>query len=131
MYALDTNTCIYYLRDSFPALTRRLLATDPRTIAIPSMAAAELLTGMEKGARSVTGEIGERFLAEFDIISFNAAAARLYAKIRAYLEKRGAVIGPNDLVIAATVLARNDILVTHNVEEFRRVPGLQVEDWVL
>ncbi len=60
----------------------------------------------------------------------DADAAVHYAQVRAVTEHAGTLVGPNDLIIAATVLARRGILVTHNLREFRRVPGLRVESWV-
>ncbi|GHV73168.1 nucleic acid-binding protein [Spirochaetia bacterium] len=129
MYFLDSNICLYFLRDQYPALSKKLLTVSPGSIKIPSIAEAEILTGVEKGARSITREIWEEFFAAFEIVSFDDDAARRYALIRSYLEKQDAIIGPNDLITAATVLANNGILVTHNVQEFERVPGITIEDW--
>jgi tRNA(fMet)-specific endonuclease VapC len=72
-----------------------------------------------------------RFLEPFDIVPFSDGATSTYASIRATLESRGNIIGPNDLLIAATVLSYNGILVTNNVREFGRVPDLKIENWVL
>jgi tRNA(fMet)-specific endonuclease VapC len=66
----------------------------------------------------------------FEIVSFDSRSADYYGTVRLELEKKGQLIGPNDLVIAATVLAHGGVLVTHNVKEFKRVKGLKVEDWV-
>ncbi|MDR1799371.1 MAG: type II toxin-antitoxin system VapC family toxin [Bifidobacteriaceae bacterium] len=74
-------------------------------------------------------EAVRRFLAPFAIQPFDSAAAIHYAAIRAGLEATGQVIGPNDLLIAATVLAAGGVLVTHNTKEFSRVPGLLLENW--
>ncbi|GHV93017.1 hypothetical protein AGMMS50268_35200 [Spirochaetia bacterium] len=71
----------------------------------------------------------EEFFAPFEIVPFDHEAARKYALIRAHLEQNGMVIGPNDLVIAATVLAHNGVLVSHNTGEFKRIPDLLLEDW--
>ena len=67
----------------------------------------------------------------FEYISFESQAAIAYARIRYDLEKEGKSIGPNDLIIAAVVLANQGTLVTHNVNEFSRVPGLLIEDWTV
>ncbi|GHU60159.1 ribonuclease VapC [Spirochaetia bacterium] len=128
MYFLDSNICLYYLRNRYPPLSRKLTTTAPATIKIPSIVEAELFTGVEKGAQ-ITREIWEAFFAPFEIIPFDHDAARKYALIRAYLEQNGMVIGPHDLVIAATVMAHNGILVSHNTGEFKRIPDLLLEDW--
>jgi tRNA(fMet)-specific endonuclease VapC len=65
----------------------------------------------------------------FEIAPFDALAAYSYGKIRASLEKCGQIIGPNDLIIAATVLSQNEILVTNNTKEFTRVKNLALENW--
>jgi tRNA(fMet)-specific endonuclease VapC len=129
MYFLDSNICLYYLRNQYRSLSEKLLRTSPGKIKIPSIVEAEILTGVEKGAQQITREIWEEFLSAFEIIPFDNDAARQYAVIRAYLERQGTIIGPNDLIIAAVVLANNGILITHNVQEFVRVPGLAIEDW--
>ena len=71
----------------------------------------------------------EPFISQFLSLPFDDAAAEEYGRLRAFLAKQGLPIGPNDLLIAATALANNVTLVTHNISEFERVPGLQIEDW--
>jgi tRNA(fMet)-specific endonuclease VapC len=71
----------------------------------------------------------ERFLKLFVSLPFDDAAASIFGRIRAELAASGTPIGPYDLQIAAIAIANNFILVTHNVKEFRRVNGLQFEDW--
>jgi tRNA(fMet)-specific endonuclease VapC len=129
MYFLDSNICLYYLKGQFSPLNEKLLTISPGNIKIPSIVEAEILTGVEKGAQRITRKLWEEFLSAFGIAPFDDEAARQYALIRSYLEKQGTIIGPNDLIIAATVLANNGILITHNVGEFKRVPGLTIEDW--
>ena len=69
------------------------------------------------------------YVMTIQVMPFEAPADRLYGKIRVYLEKRGTLIGPNDMFIAAQALALDCTLVTRNVREFSRVPGLKVDDW--
>lgn len=129
-FFLDTNTCIDALRGRLPAFPDRLQKLAPSAVKIPAMVQAELLFGAEKSRdRERTLEIVERFLFPFEIVPFDARAAVRYAAIRTALESKGKIIGPNDLIIAATVLSRDATLVTHNTREFRRVPGLRCEDW--
>jgi tRNA(fMet)-specific endonuclease VapC len=93
---------------------------------------AELLFGLEKSKRK--NEIKakyEQFLNTFEIIPFDDHATSSYAKIRLELERKGTIIGGNDLLIASTVLSRQGILVTHNTKEFKRVPQLVTEDWTV
>lgn len=94
------------------------------------MVRAELLYGAEKSNQPVkTRGAINKFLYPYEIISFNNTTADVYAKVRFSLEQIGNVIGPNDLIIAATALAHNAVLVTHNVKEFGRVNNLKIEDW--
>ncbi len=131
MYLLDTNTCIYFLKNSFPGLTQRLLKTDPNELFISSITVFELAYGAEKS------KWGERtrqklamFLAPFTILSFDGEDAMVAGRIRGDLEQRGTPIGPYDVQIAAQALAKGLTVMTHNIGEFRRVPDLRVEDWV-
>lgn len=70
-----------------------------------------------------------RFFQRFTSLHFDDNAAEQYGILRAALEKQGTLIGPNDLLIASIALTNNVTLVTHNTNEFKRVPGLQMEDW--
>jgi tRNA(fMet)-specific endonuclease VapC len=91
---------------------------------------AELLYGAYRSARpGQTLSQVQTFCGPFLSLPFDDRAAAEYARIRAHLASLGNVIGPNDLMIAAIALAHGLTLVTHNVAEFRRVPGLTVEDW--
>ena len=130
-YFLDTNTCIYFLNNSNPALSTRLKNTPVENIKIPSMVAAELLYGAEKSAkREQNLKYFKAFLSIYEIIFFDDKAAGSYAVIRAELERKGQMIGSNDLVVAATVIANNGVLVTHDLNEFSRIEKLKTEDWM-
>jgi len=89
-----------------------------------------LYYGAERSADPTTnrGQV-DVFLAPFPLLLFDKAAAVAYGSIRADLARRGQLIGPNDLLIAAIALAVNATVVTHNIREFSRVQGLLVEDW--
>lgn len=94
------------------------------------MVEAELLVGAAKSARPEENRLMvERLLAPMERFPFGSVAAHHYGRIRASLELQGMVIGPNELVIAATCLAEGAVLVTDNVREFMRVEGLQIESW--
>ncbi len=130
-YFLDTNICIYALKDKFPRIKERMEKLSPSEIAIPSMVKAELYYGAQKSQnKNKVISALDKFLAPFDIIPFGDKEVMTYAEIRATLEKSGNIIGPNDLIIAATTLSHGATLVTHNTREFDRVENLSVEDWV-
>jgi tRNA(fMet)-specific endonuclease VapC len=130
IFFLDTHICIYHLNDTAPQVSDRLERLPTKSIKIPSMVAAELLYGAEKSSRREENLICCReFLSIYEIIPFDEKASAPYAAIRLALEQKGAPIGGNDLIIAATVLANDGALVTHNISEFSRVEGLVVEDW--
>ncbi|WP_321992434.1 type II toxin-antitoxin system VapC family toxin [Marispirochaeta aestuarii] len=129
-FYLDTNICIYFLKGMYESVRTRLLEKHPDEIKICSIVKAEILYAAEKSIRKDKNlKKIEEFLLPFEIISFGDSESISYAGIRSDLEKRGEIIGPNDLLIASTVLANNGILVTHNVKEFSRVRNLRLEDW--
>lgn len=131
MYLLDTNTCIYFLKNSFPALTQRLLDTDPQMLFISSITVYELAYGAEKSKwGEKTRQKLAMFLAPFTILSFDSEDATVAGRVRGILEQQGTPIGPYDVQIAAQALAKGLTVLTHNVGEFQRVPDLKVEDWV-
>jgi tRNA(fMet)-specific endonuclease VapC len=129
-FCLDTNTCIDAMKGTWPKMAERFRQQVPEDIGVPAMVRAELLLGALKSRNpGRTTELVEAFLAPFELLSFDRAAAGHYADIRHHLEAAGKPIGPNDLVIAAIARSRNLTLVTHNRREFTRVPGLATEDW--
>lgn len=132
MYLLDTNICIYLMKNTYPHLTERLLSLDPSDLAISSITVFELEYG---AAKSNWGENTRHklamFLSPFHILSFNSDDAVAAGRIRGYLERRGTPIGPYDVQIAAQGLSRGITILTHNTGEFSRVPNLKLEDWVI
>jgi tRNA(fMet)-specific endonuclease VapC len=101
-------------------------------VQIPIIVKAEILFGIEKsGMKAENRAIYERFLLAHTVVNLDDDALAHYAFIRADLERKGTIIGANDLFIAAIVLAHNGILVTHNSDEFKRVAGLKLEDWTI
>lgn len=131
MYLLDTNTCIYFLKNSFPTLTQRLLNTDPSELFVSSITVFELAYGAEKSKwGEKTRQKLAMFLAPFTILPFDDEDAMVAGRIRGALEQRGMPIGPYDVQIAAQALAKGLTVLTHNLSEFKRVPDLRVEDWV-
>jgi tRNA(fMet)-specific endonuclease VapC len=127
---LDTNICIYALDGSYPSLRKRFQQVQPARIKIPSIVQGELYFGAAKSqSPNETRETIESFLMPFEIVPFGKEASNVYAEIRAELERSGEPIGPNDLIIAAVVLANDGTLITHNTAEFERVSNLPTDDW--
>jgi tRNA(fMet)-specific endonuclease VapC len=129
-YILDTNTCIYFLNKSSENIISRMKLLSPTDIKLSSITVAELLFGAEKSsAKKKNKEIVRRFTNNFEQIPFDNPCCQHYAEIRNSLEKKGASIGPMDLLIASISLTHNMVLVTNNVKEFKRVKGLMIENW--
>jgi len=129
-YYLDTDTCIFALRGQYASIKKQIQNSSPDHIKIPSMVHAELLLGALKSDDAKKNvRLIDKFLEPYDVAPFNTQASIAYAKIRYELEKTGHSIGPNDLIIAAIVITNQGTLITHNIHEFSRVPGLLVEDW--
>jgi tRNA(fMet)-specific endonuclease VapC len=129
-YLLDTNTCVSHLRATHRALSRKIQDHLPGDVAICSVVKAELLYGALHGMNSDENTVKlEEFFALFQSLPFGDEAAYEYGQLRSALAAKGTPIGPNDLLIASIAKAHNLVLVTHNTAEFRRVPGLHLEDW--
>ncbi len=129
-YLLDTNVCIDYLNARSVRVCQHLESLPTSQMAVCSIVKGELLVGAFKSRRAQAALARiEEFLAPYLSLPFDDACAIVYAKLRADLERHGRVIGAYDLLIAATALAHDATLVTHNVDEFSRVPGLRIEDW--
>ena len=132
MYFIDSNTCIYFMNGKFSSVREKFLSVSPKEIKISSVVKGELLLGAFKSqTREKTTEKVEQFLKPFEIVNFTGKMAYSYAEIRKDLELAGTPIGANDLLIAATVLHEKGTLITHNANEFSRVNGLKIEDWVV
>mgnify|MGYP003702085301 FL=1 len=128
-YVLDTNTLIYFFK-GLGDVSKHMLAQSPSELPIPAVVLFELEVGIAKSTspnkrKSQLQEI----TALVNVLPFGIAESRSAAQIRVELEKQGLPIGPYDVLIAATALANNTILITHNQKEFGRIEGLKIEDW--
>jgi tRNA(fMet)-specific endonuclease VapC len=128
MTLVDANTIIHYLKGREPVVSH-WQAASPRELAIPSVAAYEILYGMLKLGSPRRQAAVAGLLSSLEQVEFDREAARESARIRVELEGRGLVIGPMDLLIAGTALSRGATLVTNNTKEFSRIKGLHLSDW--
>jgi tRNA(fMet)-specific endonuclease VapC len=131
-YLLDTNICIYIIKKKPDSVLKRLLQIPLGQIGISSISIAELDYGARKSSNPEKNLSAlNQFLIPFEIFGFDYNATLEYGKIRSTLEKKGTPIGPLDTLIAAHAQSLQYILVTNNEAEFRRIEGLQIENWVL
>lgn len=130
-YLLDTNICIYIKNHRPPEVLARFSKLPPGKVAMSAITYGELCFGAEKSAKpKETRQILEHLIALIPVLPLDERASQHYGKIRQQLQASGKSIGNNDLWIAAHALASKLILVTNNESEFKRVPGLKVENWV-
>lgn len=127
-YLLDTNAVIAVLNTPDSPVGKRLREHRPREVCISSVVSHELYYGAFKSARQEQN-VNLVDSLQFEVLAFDKEDSRKAGEIRALLAAQGAPIGPYDVLIAGQALARNLILVTNNLREFRRIPGLYVEDW--
>lgn len=128
-YLLDTNICIYIINQRPQQVIDRFREHHAGDIGLSSLSAAELAFGVAKSASQRNRQALDKFLAPLDIVAFGPEAMWHYGDIRAGLESTGQPIGSIDTLIAAHARALDCILVSHNVREFERVPGLRLETW--
>lgn len=129
-YLLDTNIAIYVIKQRPPHLLEVFNRHHGR-MALSAITLAELIHGVEKSsfpARNLS--VVEDFCSRLTVLPYDDGAAYHYGGIRAALEREGRTIGVNDLHIAAHARSQGLVLVTNNVREFDRVPGLLWENWV-
>ncbi len=130
-YLLDTNMCVYIMNRRPLNVTRKFKEHDIGDIGVSSITVSELYYGAQKSSHPEKNlQRLFNFLLPFEILPYDEAAASTYGYVRAVLERRGELIGPLDMLIAAHALSQNLILVSNNVREFQRVPGLRIENWV-
>jgi len=128
-YLLDTNTCVFALKQR-NHVVERLRKCVPEDLGVAIITVAELWFGARKSVRpeGTRREI-DAFLKPFEVLPFDHEAADEYARLRFELQSVGRPIGERDLLIASIAVARGLVVVTHNVSEFGRLAGLIVEDW--
>lgn len=129
-YLLDTNVIVDLTGSRGTSIRIKLEEVGLAAIAISAITLAEIEYGAARVAQpSRTLSLYRQFLMEIPVLPFDQSAAAVYGRCRADLERAGRMIGGNDLMIAAVALSQNLILVTRDVSEFERVPGLPIENW--
>jgi tRNA(fMet)-specific endonuclease VapC len=128
---LDTNICIYLIKNRPTEVKKRFDAYEVGEICISSITVSELYYGVYQSQMIETNlKALALFLAPLNIVDYDKKASIEYGKIRSILESKGKVIGSLDMLIAAHALSLETVLVTNNTKEFERVDGLGVENWV-
>lgn len=129
-YLLDTDTCSFVMRQSSPGLLARFGRVAAHEAGLSVITQGELQTGLAKLPQATQLRLRlERLNQVLPTLALPEAAAHAYADIRHSLERKGQIIGANDLWIAAHAVAAGLTLVTNNTREFARVPGLKLENW--
>jgi tRNA(fMet)-specific endonuclease VapC len=130
MFLLDTNICILLIRQKSTQVLATLTSYAITDIGISAITVAELQYGVQRSTKQPQNQQAlDQFLLPLTILPFDDGTALQYGRIRAYLEAQGLPIGALDTLIAAQAVQHNLTLVTNNIREFSRVPGLAVEDW--
>ena len=128
---LDTNICIYIIKQQPVAVLKRFLEYQAGDIGISSVTLSELRYGVAKSAYKDKNSLAlDEFIISLEVVSFDEKAALIYGDIRASLEKAGTPIGSMDMLIAAHAVSLNIPLVTNNTREFVRISALDIIDWV-
>ncbi|TLD93465.1 type II toxin-antitoxin system VapC family toxin [Helicobacter magdeburgensis] len=128
---LDTNICIYILNNKPEYIKGKFLQYRIGDVAISSISVAELYFGVEKSRFKEPNTIAlSAFLANLEVVNFGNKEASVYASVRADLERKKSLIGSMDMLIAATAIANNLVLITNNTKEFERVQNLNIENWI-
>lgn len=130
MYLLDTNICIFAIKRKPAKVFELIKERSKEGIYISSLTVAELEFGVQNSEREEQNKIALlKFLSIFNILNFDDSDAIDYGKLKVDLRKKGKIIGPIDMLLAAQALNKEMIFVTNNVDEFKRVKGLRIEDW--
>ena len=130
MYLLDTNICIFAINRKTPQLINTINKKSKHDIYISSLTIAELEFGVENSQYVEKNRVALlKFISLFRILPFDDEDAVCYGKLKTKLKKKGEIIGPIDMLLAAQALSKDLIFVTNNADEFSRVDGLKIEDW--
>ena len=131
-YMLDTNICIYIIKQKPENVIERFRQTSVSDIGVSSITLSELEYGVMKSAKPEQNKLAlAQFIAPIEIYAYDDVAAQHYGKIRANLERQGTPIGSLDMLIAAHALSVDSLLITNNESEFKRVSNLKIGNWTI
>ena len=128
-FMLDTNNCIYVIKRRPEAVLNALLQHEAAGVGLSIVTVCELACGAAKSGSARNQAALRQFLEPLEVAVFDDSAAMAYARVRSHLEAAGTPIGPLDTLIAAHALALGVTLVSNNLREFERVPGLKLANW--
>ena len=130
-FMLDTNICIYIIKQKPPDVIERFKKTEISRIGVSAITLSELSYGASKSSKPEQNQIAlAQFIAPLEILPYGDDAALYYGTLRTHLEKQGTPIGSLDMLIAAHALSTDCTLVTNHEKEFVRIPKLKIENWV-
>ena len=131
-YMLDTNICIYIIKQKPKDVIERFRQAQVSEIGVSSITLGELEYGVMKSAKPEQNKLAlVQFIAPIEISAYDDVAAQHYGVIRAHLERQGTPIGSLNMLIAAHALSINSVLITNNESEFKRVSNLKIENWAV
>jgi tRNA(fMet)-specific endonuclease VapC len=130
LYMLDTDVCVYYARKKSPQILARVNNCSPGDLVISPITYGELRFGAENSAQpAAAAKMLDEFTMAVPVVPLDRQVAEYYGKFRLHPQRKGNIIGANDLWIAAHCLQLGLTLVTNNEKEFRRIPNLAIENW--
>ena len=129
-YMLDTNICIYVMK-TYPPAVLEAFNRLAEQLCMSSITLGELHYGAEKSMRRAENLTAiEHFVARLEVLPFAAKAAAHYGQVRAELERAGTPCGAHDMQIGGHARSEGLVVVTNNMREFARMPGVRVENWL-
>jgi len=131
IYILDTNICIYWLKQASEPLIRKVKSLELKSLAITNSVLAELYFGVYKSERVDENRRRlERFKKHLRIFPDDETSAQIFGRTKAFLYKKGRPVEDFDILLASIALANDCTLVTNNTNHFKRIPDLRLENWV-
>ncbi len=131
-YLLDTNICVYYLKGMF-AIDQKILKVGIENCYISVITLAELQYGVANSAehkQTHNQQVLDNFAENLQVVPLETCL-KVFAQIKTHLKKQGQIVDSFDLLIAATAIANEMVLVTHNTKHFERIEGIILEDWTI
>jgi tRNA(fMet)-specific endonuclease VapC len=131
VYLLDTDIVIYWLKNKYPKINKKMKKIDEERISVSSITVAELYFGAyNSGRKEENKQLIDELLEKINIIHFDESAAQCFGQIKSLLKSQGKIICDSDLFIAAAAISNDLILVTNNERHFERISDLEITNWV-